>query len=70
MVNGMWIRQGDYKAVSVAQPYGDGKWRLFDVEADPGETRDLSDVEEERLNRLRTAWEEYAEDVNVVLSKE
>ncbi len=70
MVNGMWMRQGDYKAVSVAQPYSDGIWRLFDVEADPGETRDLSDVEEERLNRLRTAWEEYAEDVNVVLSEE
>ncbi len=70
MANGMWIRQGAYKAVSVAAPYGDGKWRLFDIEADPGETHDLSDVEGERLDRLRAAWDEYAKDVNVVLSQD
>lgn len=66
MLGGKWIRQGDYKAVSVAQPYGPAKWQLFDMSVDPGETTDLSDAKEEKLNQLRAAWEAYAEEVNVV----
>ncbi|MCZ6828701.1 MAG: hypothetical protein O7F73_03805, partial [Gammaproteobacteria bacterium] len=28
--------KGDLKAVSVAPPYGEGKWQLYDVVNDPG----------------------------------
>ncbi|MEN9873663.1 MAG: hypothetical protein RL186_560, partial [Pseudomonadota bacterium] len=34
--------QGDYKLVRIQPPYGDARWRLFDLSKDPGETRDLS----------------------------
>jgi arylsulfatase len=67
--NGKWMRQGDFKAVSVAPPYGEGRWHLYNVATDPGETRDLAKKQPKTLRRLRRAWERYAKDVGVVLSK-
>jgi arylsulfatase len=66
MLDGKWVRQGIYKAASVAQPYGPAVWQLFDVSADPGETNDLATIEPELLKSLIMAWEAYAEDVKVV----
>jgi len=34
--------RGAWKIVRNMAPVGDGKWRMFDMAADPGETRDLS----------------------------
>ena len=42
MLNGKWMRQGNYKAVSVAPRFGSGEWQLYNVAEDPGETNDLS----------------------------
>ena len=69
MQNGKWMRQGDLKAVSVAPPYGTGSWHLYNLADDPGETRDLGKERPEILKKLQAAWERYAEDVGVVLSK-
>jgi arylsulfatase len=69
MGTGKWMRKGDYKAVSVAKPYGPSKWQLFNVVADPGETHDLSNDKPEILRELQDAWKRYAEDVGVVMSK-
>jgi arylsulfatase len=68
MQNGKWMRQGDLKAVSVAPPFGTGKWALYDVVKDPGETRDLANEKPEALSRLMQAWDQYAKDVGVVLT--
>ena len=69
MQNGKWMRQGDFKAVSVAPPYGSGEWHLYNIANDPGETHDLSNEQPEALKKLQAAWERYAEDVGVVLSE-
>jgi arylsulfatase len=68
MQNGKWMRQGDFKAVSVSPPYGTGTWHLYNLADDPGETRDLSKKHPEILKKLRAAWDRYAKDVGVVLS--
>jgi arylsulfatase len=68
MQNGKWMRQGQYKAVSVAPPYGSGEWKLYDVVNDPGETRDLSAELPDKLGELQAAWDSYADDVGVILS--
>ena len=68
MQNGKWMRQGDLKAVSVAPPFGTGKWALYNVASDPGETRDLANEKPEALSRLMQAWDQYAKDVGVVLT--
>jgi arylsulfatase A-like enzyme len=60
------IRRGDWKITDI----GDGKWRLFNLAEDPGETRDLSLEFAERRKELIAAWEEYAKNVGVVLPDE
>jgi arylsulfatase len=67
MLNGKWTRKGNFKAMSVAPPYGPGKWQLYNLAEDPGETRDLADEMPDLLNELRAAWDQYARNVGVVL---
>ena len=67
--NGKWMRQGDFKAVSVAPPYGTGTWHLYNLADDPGETRDLAKAQPETLKTLQAAWDRYADEVGVVSSK-
>ena len=69
MLNGKWMRKGDYKAVLVAKPFGPGEWRLYDTARDPGETTDLSAKRPAILEELKAAWATYAKDVGVVLSE-
>lgn len=57
------LRQGDWKLVDL----GDGRWRLFNVATDPGETRDLSSQNPGRMATLLKAWEEYSQSVGGVL---
>ena len=60
---GGWARQGFFKAVWNAPPYGDKEWRLFNLEADPGETRNLADEKPEKLEELKNAWDTYSREV-------
>jgi len=69
MINGKWMRKGDYKAVLVAKDFGPGIWKLYNVKEDPGETHDLSKEQPTILKELKTAWDRYAKDVGVVPSK-
>ncbi|MCG8311195.1 MAG: arylsulfatase [Cytophagales bacterium] len=66
--NGLWVRQGGFKAMMNTPPYGDGKWQLYNLHNDPGETNDLSDEMPEKLKKLQNAWDNYAKDVGVVMS--
>jgi arylsulfatase A-like enzyme len=63
------MRPGDFKAVSVAPPYGTGSRHLYNLADDPGETRDLAEDQPDILKKLQAAWDRYAKDVGVVLSK-
>jgi arylsulfatase len=69
MGNGKWMRQGDFKAVMVPKPYGTGIWKLFNVVEDPGEAKDLANTMPDKLETLKSAWNEYADDVGVILSE-
>ena len=66
MIGGKWMRQGNYKAVLVANPFGPGTWKLYNTYEDPGETRELSQEKPELLKKLLAAWERYAKEVGVV----
>jgi len=58
--NGKWMLQVNFKAVSVAAPYGSGDWRLYDVVDDPAETRHLAKEQPEMLKGLQAASNRYA----------
>ena len=69
IINGKWARRGDFKALSVAPPYGPGSWQLFNLAEDPGETRDLAKEKPELLKELVAAWDQYAENMGVILMR-
>jgi arylsulfatase len=67
MFTGRWLRKGDYKAILVPKPYGNGQWQLFNVVTDPGETNDLAKEDPKLLKELQQAWDQYADETGVVL---
>jgi arylsulfatase len=60
------LRKGDWKVTDI----GDGQWRLFDIARDPGETRDLSAANPDKLRELTAAWDDYAKANGVILPTE
>jgi len=52
--------RGDYKLVRNLPPTGDGQWRLYDLKADPGETRDLTAAMPDRFAAMMTDYRAYA----------
>ena len=61
------IRQGDWKALHLPQPYGPGAWQLYDLSADPGEINDLAASYPDKLAELLVLWERYVSETGVIL---
>ena len=61
------LRLGDWKIVWIWEPYGEGRWWLFDLAKDPAETQDLAGENPEKLAELVAAWDEYASANSIVL---
>lgn len=53
------LRQGGWKALYIPKPYGPGKWQLFNVLDDPGETKDLAEEQPQRTKDMIRMYEEY-----------
>lgn len=47
-------------------PLGDGRWRLFNLRQDPGETQDLQSAEPEIFASMQVAYAKYAQDYGVL----
>ncbi len=58
--------KGDYKIVVNQAPLGDGKWRLFNLVEDPGETIDLSAAEPVRFQQMLSDYEQFKRDNDVL----
>ena len=54
------LYQGAMKLVKNLPPYGDGGWHLFDINSDPGETRDLAAAQPGRLSAMQAQWQRWA----------
>lgn len=59
------LRKGKWKAVMIPEPFGPGKWQLYDLSNDPGETIDLGTSKPEKLQELLKHWDEYSKEVGV-----
>ena len=59
------LYRGSYKLVKLTPPYGDGGWRLYDVQRDPGETRDLSEENEGLKLEMIAEYEALATELGV-----
>ena len=59
------VRKGDWKALSLQQPFGSGDWQLYDLAADPAELIDLSAANPQKLAELQAEWADYASAVGL-----
>jgi arylsulfatase len=53
---------GPWKIVSI----NDGPWLLYDLQSDPGESRDVADQNPEQLAQLIARWHEFADQETVI----
>lgn len=53
-------RQGNWKALRLPEPFGNGDWQLYDLASDPGEINDLAANYPERVDMMAKAWAAYA----------
>src|SRR5690606_3024263 len=58
--------RGDHKLVRNMPPHGAGKWYLYNIAVDPGETNDLSEEMPGLLAELRAEYDANAERVGVL----
>ncbi|WP_114520795.1 arylsulfatase [Altererythrobacter sp. ZODW24] len=60
-------RRGNWKALHLHEPFGPGRWQLYDLSSDPGETKDLAADRPELLAELVSSWNNYAAANGVVI---
>jgi len=58
--------KGDYKIIKDRGPVGDNRWHLFNIVADPGETKDLKEEMPQRFSDMMAAYRAYAADNKVL----
>jgi len=58
--------KGDWKIVKNAKPHGDLIWRLYNIAADPGETKDLSKENPQLFAEMISDYEAYAKKCGVI----
>ena len=58
--------RGDMKILRNGVPYGDAKWRMYDLNSDPGETTNLSQSNPVLFKEMLAHYDNYAAEFNVL----
>jgi len=61
------ITRDNWKLVWMCQPYGEGRWQLFDLSKDLQELHDLSSKHTSIVSSLLKSWESYVNDNGIIL---
>lgn len=62
-----FVRQGRWKMVSDEQPFVEENFELFDLDADPGETKNLAADFPDKMEAMLALWRTQREDFGIVL---
>ncbi|MCY4427931.1 MAG: arylsulfatase [Halieaceae bacterium] len=60
------VFEDEWKLVSLTAPFGDGRWELYNIVDDPGESNDLAEKETERVRRMVAEYQRYAKEKGVI----
>ncbi len=58
--------KGDYKLTRNTLPWGDAKWRLYNLASDPGETKDLGADDAARYQAMLADYARYEQEMGVL----
>ncbi len=61
------FRRGKWKLVNTERPYREARLKLYDIEQDPGETKDLSTSLPAKYLAMLEAWRQYVKELDIRL---
>lgn len=71
MFNNTVVWMGPWKAEKLfGEPFTDGKWHLYNIKTDIGETTALDSEHPDILQKMISAYDKYAKDVGVIVPSE
>jgi arylsulfatase A-like enzyme len=59
-------RRGNWKALRLPPPYGNGDWQLYNLAEDPGEVQNVATQHPDLVAELALEWTAYAERNGVI----
>ncbi len=65
-----FLRQGGWKISTLEPPFDESKFELFDVVADPGETKNLAEDEPEIMTRMIGLWRKERKKLGILLPED
>lgn len=65
-----FLRQGRWKITQVEGPFREAGFALYDLEADPGETRDLAREQPGKYQELLALWRTRRRDLGIILPED
>jgi arylsulfatase len=54
--------------VRLPAPYGDEKWKLYNLKDDPSESQDISTNQPKIMKEMLTRWNDFVADTGIVVS--
>lgn len=64
------IRKGRWKLTNLEKPFDESELELFDLDSDPGETKDLATINPEKYQELLVLWREERRRLGIVLPQD
>lgn len=68
LFGGRYVRDGQWKLVSVTTPFADNRWELYDLSQDQAEMHNLAAQHPDVVRRLSSAWDDYARRSGVIFA--
>ena len=65
-----FLRQGDWKLLSLGQPFDERNFELFNLADDPGETADLSKQNPGKREELLKLWRDHRRRLGIILPQD
>ena len=65
-----YVRQGDWKLVSIERPFDERNFKLHNLNSDPGEAIDLSESNPEKRTSMIKIWREKRREYGIVLPED
>lgn len=64
------VRRGRWKLTANNMPFSEAEFRLYDIEADPGETTDLSESHVQKRDELLAIWRTKRVELGIVIPED
>ena len=65
-----FVRQGKWKLTQDVKPFDEKGFALYDLDADPGETEDLREIEVQKYTEMKNLWRTQRRELGIVLPED